>query len=99
MRRLALLFLLAVTSAAMPVQAGTAVNGTRLLAWCNSGAADDQKLCYGYFLAVGDILNDQTIYEGRACLPATLSAEQLRQTVLAFLRANAALLEDRKSVV
>ncbi len=93
MIRLLLAFILALAPFALPAKAGTAVTGTRLLAWCNSGAAEDQKYCLGYILSVGDILNDQTIYKGRACLPSTLSADQLQQTVVAFLRANANLLD------
>lgn len=93
MIRFALATILAIAAFAPHAQAGTAVNGTRLLAWCNSGNAEDQRLCLGYIMSVGDILDAQTIFKGRACLPTTLSVEQLQQTVLAFLRANASLLD------
>ncbi len=83
----ALLFALALM--ATPAQAGIAINGTRLLAWCNSNTPADTALCNGYILAVGDILNDQTVYQGRACLPPTTNVDELRELVLLFLRANA----------
>lgn len=87
----ALLFALPLMAA--PAQAGIAINGTRLLAWCNSDTPEDTALCNGYIVAVGDVLNDQIIFEGRACLPATTTVEELRTLVLLFLRANAAHLD------
>lgn len=93
MTRLLPLVLLALVSLALPAHAATAVNGTRLQAWCESDKAEDQSICLGYILSVGDILNDQTIYKGRACLPPSTSSDQLRQLVIAFLRANGKLLE------
>ncbi len=92
MIRFLAIVLFAAMSFTLPARAGTAVNGTRLLAWCESDKADERSMCLGYIISVGDVLNDQTIYKGRACLPPTTSIEQLQQLVVAFLRGNEKLL-------
>lgn len=93
MIRLLAFLLLAVTSLPLPAQAGTAVTGTRLKAWCESTNVDELSTCVGYILSVGDILSDQKVYDGRACLPPGTTADEMRQLTILFLRANPKLLE------
>ncbi|MBN9527549.1 MAG: hypothetical protein J0H82_15165 [Alphaproteobacteria bacterium] len=93
MTRLLALLLLTVIAMPMPARAGTAVNGARLKAWCESSNVDEISTCLGYILSVGDILNDQKIYEGRACIPVATSADEMRQLVVLFLRTNPQLLD------
>ncbi len=95
MRRFILVSLLAF-AALLPTRAdaaGTAVNGDRLLAWCQSKNPDEQSTCLGYVMSVADILSDQTIYQGRACLPPTTTADELRRLVVLFLSSNPQHLE------
>ncbi len=93
MIRLLCFLVLATLSLVAPAYAGTAVNGTKLLALCESEKADDQSLCTGYIMSIGDVLSDQTIYRGRACLPPTTSIDQLHQLVVLFLKSNPQHLE------
>lgn len=93
MIRLLAFLVLAVIAVSMPARAGTAVSGARLKSWCESRNVDEISTCLGYVLSVGDILNDQMIYGGRACVPLATSADEIRQLVVLFLRANAQLLE------
>ncbi len=91
-----LLALCLIAAAALPARAHafTAVNGTRLLGWCESDKAADQSACMGYLTGVGDILNDQTIFQGRACLPPTTTSADLRNLIVLFIRANRNLAES-----
>ncbi len=93
MTRVLSVLALALMTLSLPAHAGTAVNGARLQAWCESENVGDRSLCMGYILSVGDILNDQTFYHGLACLPPTTSGEQLHELVVLFLKANSQHLE------
>lgn len=93
MYRFVLLVLLAFALLPAPSHAGTAINGTRLMTWCESTNVDELSTCIGYILSVGDILSDQKIYDGRACLPPGTSGDEMRQLTVLFLRANTKLLD------
>lgn len=93
MYRFVLPLMLAFAFLPAPSHAGTAVNGAKLMTWCESTNDDELSTCMGYILSVGDVLNDQTIFQGRACLPPTTTSNELRQLVLLFLHANQQHLE------
>lgn len=94
MRFLLILLLLALGALPRPAEAATAIMGKALLAWCESDKMEDQSACIGYLLGIGDILSDQTVYQGRACLTGTISGEDLRKLYILFLRVNPQLAEN-----
>jgi len=64
-----------------------------LLSWCESENPQDLAACTGYLVGIGDILDSQTVFEGRACIAKTLTSDDLRKLFILFLRVNPEMAE------
>ena len=71
--------------AAQPILSAT--DGRWLASACVSRQAGDRSFCYGYVLGIAD----QLATSGAVCRPATISGEQLVNTVRSHLAASADL--------
>ena len=56
--------------------------------WCTHGSAVAAGRCFGYLLAVEDVLSRDGIEGVRACLPKEITLQEQHRIVVAWLRKN-----------